>query len=452
MSALFPYQDEGARWLAGRERALLGDEMGLGKTPQAVRGADLAGARDVLVLAPAAVCVNWVREFERWQTVPRPARVARKVEHVGPGVNVASYDMARSRPMLNLLLAKRWDLLICDEAHYLKNPGAERTKAVLGPRLDGVGGLVSSAARAWGLTGTPMPNWPDEVWPLLKAFGPAAVTKPDGAAIAFHAWKAAYCVTVPIGQGRSKTVGVRNTDDLKARVGAVMLRRKKSEVLTQLPALTEGELALDPSAFAKDLRELGDGETGDLVRRIQAAVLLSDDVESVVGEVLQSASKDSVSRLRRITAAVKARTLAPLLVDEMEQTERKLVVMGWHGETLDVLQDALAPFGAVRLCGKTPPAHRQAAIDAFQTDPSTRVFVGQIQAAGTGITLTAAADLVFAEMSWTPAENAQAAMRVHRVGQHRPVLIRYATLAGTIDEAVVRVLRRKTQAARSILN
>jgi SWI/SNF-related matrix-associated actin-dependent regulator of chromatin subfamily A-like protein 1 len=452
MDALFPYQDEGARWLASRERALLGDEMGLGKTPQAVRGADLADARNILVLAPAAVGVNWLREFRRWQTVPRPARVVRKVEQVAAGVNILSFDMARTRPMLNLLLAQPWDLLVCDEAHYLKNPGAARTHAVLGPRLDGVSGLVSSAKRAWGLTGTPMPNWPDELWPLLRAFRPEALAKADGGAMSFHGWKAAYCVTVPLGQGRSKTVGVRNAEDLKARVGGSMLRRKKSEVLTQLPALTEGEMALDPSAYGRDLRDLDDGETGDLVRRIQATMLVSDDVEKVVGQVLQEASKESVSRLRRITAAVKVRSLAPLLADEMEQTERKLVVMGWHGETLDALQAALAPFGAVRLCGKTAPAQRQAAIDAFQGDPATRVFIGQIQAAGTGITLTAAADLVFAEMSWTPAENAQAAMRVHRVGQHRPVLIRYATLAGTIDEAVVRVLRRKTQAARTILN
>jgi SWI/SNF-related matrix-associated actin-dependent regulator of chromatin subfamily A-like protein 1 len=452
LDALFPYQEIGAAWLASRERALLADEMGLGKTPQAVRGADLAGAWDVLVLAPAAVCENWRREFLRWQTVLRQARVVRKVEQVGPGVNILSYDMARSRPMLNLLLAKRWCLLVCDEAHYLKNPSAERTRAVLGPRLDGVGGLLSSAARAWGLTGTPMPNWPDELWPLLKAFGPEALAKSDGSPVAFHPWKTAYCVTVPIGQGRSKTVGVRNTEDLKARVAKVMLRRKKAEVLADLPPLTEGEIALDPGAHAKDLRELDDGETGDILRRVRAAALLSDDVEKAVQQVLQDASQESVSRLRRITAAVKARALAPLLADEMGQTERKLVVMGWHGETLDVMQDALADFGAVRLCGKTSPAQRQAAIDAFQNDAGTRVFVGQIQAAGTGITLTAAADLVFAEMSWTPAENAQAAMRIHRVGQHRPVLVRYATLAGTIDEAVVKVLRRKTQAARTILS
>jgi SNF2 family DNA or RNA helicase len=414
-----------------------------------VVGADRAGCRTGLVLAPAAVCENWRREWFRWQAKPRHVRVVRKIDDlVGlDGVAVLSYDMARSRPMLNALLARRWDVLVCDEAHYLKNPTAARTRAVLGERCDEIGGLLSAAERAWGLTGTPMPNWPHEMWPLLRAFGPEAL---DGKA--YWSWRKAFCVEVPLPRGQSKIVGIRNGEALKALVAPVMLRRKKADVLRDLPPLREGEIALSAHEHAKDMAALADGETGALVRRIQALAMLSDDVDKDVGQVLQSASQESVSRLRRITAAVKAQILGPLLAEEMEQRGDKLVVMAWHGETLDTLQAALAPFGAVRLCGQTAPAARQAAIDAFQNDPKTRVFVGQIQAAGTGITLTAAADLVFAEMSWTPSDNAQAAMRVHRIGQERPVLIRYATLAGTVDEAVVRVLRRKTQGIRSVLN
>ena len=444
--ALFPYQDKGADWLAGRRRGLLADEMGLGKTAQAIVAADRAGCRTALVLAPAAVGENWRREFLRWQATPRTAKVVRKIDDLvqPPDVAVLSYDMARSRPILNALLSRRWDVLVCDEAHYLKNPGAARTRAVLGPRLDEVGGLVSAADRVWGLTGTPMPNWPNELWPLLRAFAPEAIGK-----TAYWSFQKSFCVSVPLPNGQSKIVGVRDAERLKALVAPVMLRRKKADVLTDLPPLREGEI---PLSGGTDLALAGgDGETARLIREIQAQALLSDDVDKGVGLVLQNASQESVSRLRRITAGVKAQALAPLLAEEMEQRSDKLVVMAWHGETLDTMQDALAPFGAVRLCGKTAPAQRQAAIDAFQNDPACRVFVGQIQAAGTGITLTAASDLVFAEMSWTPSDNAQAAMRVHRIGQSRPVMIRYATLAGTIDEAVVRVLRRKTQAIRSVL-
>lgn len=441
---LFPYQRVGAEWLSMRTHGLLCDEMGLGKTPQAIAAADMAGLRRILVLAPAAVRENWRREFLRWQSTARTARIVRSVDDVGQAdVSIVSYDLARSRPVLNALLARTWDLLVCDEAHYLKNPTSARTRAVLE-------GLAPAAGRAWGLTGTPMPNDATELWSLFKAFGPEALEKADGTTMAYWPFRKAYCVEIPMGNtGRSKIVGVRNKDDLKARAAKVVLRRKKVDVLKDLPPLREGEMPLPHDGFKVPA---DDPETADLVRRIQIAVLVSNDVEKDVGRVIQDASGDSVSRLRRLTASVKARVLAPLLVEEMEQRADKLVVMGWHRDTLDVLVESLSRFGAVRLSGDTPQAQRQVAIDRFQDDPTCRVFVGQIQAAGTGITLTAASDLVFAEMSWTPAENAQAAMRVHRVGQSRPVLIRYAMLAGTVDEAVVRTLRRKTADIRAIVD
>lgn len=444
--ALFAYQDTGADFLAARGRALLCDEMGLGKTPQAVAAADRAECRRVLVLAPAAVTENWRREFLRWQRLPRAATVLRRVpDSAAPpaGVWIVSYDLARRAPMLNALRARGgWDALICDEAHYLKTRTAARTAAAAA--------LAAGAERAWRLTGTPMPNTADELWSLLHLFGPAALGAPP---MAYWPFRKRYCVEVPLGgTGRSKIVGVRHAEELKARMAPVLLRRKKAEVLTDLPPLRQGEIALSAEDYARELDAAEDGEAGRLIREIMADWLVSDDVDSRAWQILQLASDESVSRLRRLTATVKARALAPLLAEELDQTDGKMVVMGWHRETLDVLQDRLAGFGAVRLCGQTPPAERQRAIDPFHGEGGPRVFLGQIQAAGTGITLTAAADLVFAEMSWTPSDNAQAATRVHRIGQTRPVLVRYAVLADTIDEAVVRTLRRKSQDIQTVLN
>lgn len=429
---LFAYQTSGAEWLAERKRALLCDEMGLGKTAQAVTAAQQVGATKVLVLCPAAVVANWKREWRMWAPgAPEPT--------------VLSYDMARRPSTLNHLRVQAWDVMIADEAHYLKNRTAARTVAAKA--------LAASSTHAWGLTGTPMPNTADELWSLLAMFGPAALDKGDGTALSYSGFRGRFCQEVPLGKtGMFKIVGVKNAAELKSRMAPVLLRRKKLEVLKDLPPLREGEIALSAEGYAKELDHTEAGEAGALIRELLAMWLVSDEIDRLAAKMLDNASDESVSRLRRLTATIKARALAPVLVEELGQTEEKLVVMGWHRETLDVLHEALEPFGVVRLDGQTPARDRQAVVDAFQTEPGTRVFLGQIAAAGTGITLTAAANLVFAELSWTPSDNAQAAMRIHRVGQTRPVLVRYATLADTIDEVVVSTLRRKSAAISAVLN
>jgi SNF2 family DNA or RNA helicase len=448
-----PFQVEGAGWLAARRRALLADEMGLGKTCQAIIAADHVAARDVLVLAPAAVCVGWVREFAAWGRMHRPARIVRQPGDAdGEGVRVVSYDKARDPPVLNALRSRRWDLLVCDEADYLKNPHAARTKAVLGPRCDETAGLVSCATYAWGLTGTPMPNSADELWAPLRAFGPRALGDPP---MSYRTFRKRFCTEVPIGEGRSKIVGLRNKDELRSRMAPHVLRRRMDDVLPALPPMTHEEISLAPGAGAAELAAMlaDDPELSALSTRLFALSLVLDDsaLATETGQLLQTLSADSVSRLRQRTGAVKARVLGPVLAAEMSGSEDKVVVMVWHTEALDSLQDALAPFGAVRLDGQTKPAERQEAIDAFQSDPGTRVFLGQILAAGAGITLTAGAEIVFAELSWSPRDNAQAARRIRRIGQDRPTRARYPHLAGTIDEAVIRTLRRKTQDIKEIV-
>jgi SNF2 family DNA or RNA helicase len=442
-----PFQTEGAAWLAARERGLLADEMGLGKTGQAILAAERVGARDVLVLAPAAVTAGWVREWARWSPSALPGRIVTAPRDMdGPGLRVASYDRARQPAVLGAMLAKRWDVLICDEADLLKNPGAARTRAVLGPRCDELNGLVGAAARAWGLTGTPMPNSADELWALLRAFAPAALGDPP---LAYWTFRRRYCVEIPV-PGRpnaSKIVGVRNPEELRARVAPHMLRRKLDDVLPTLPPMRGEMWPLQPGDHLHEILAWlrSDPEMRAAAGAMQAALLNFDEKRAVdfIADVLDRISGDQLARLRRLTGTVKARILAEQMANELAENDEKVVVMAWHTDVLDTLQHALARFGAVRLDGATAPAERQAAIDAFQTDPGTRVFLGQILAAGAGITLTAAAEIVFAEMSWSPRDNAQAARRIRRIGQNRPTRARFPLVVGTVDEAVVRVLRRK---------
>lgn len=448
-----PFQREGAAWLATRARGLLCDEMGLGKTCQAILAADHVRASDILVLAPAAVTTGWLREFDAWSAAARPSRIVRgPADADGPGVRVASYDRARDPATLNALRSRRWDLLICDEADLLKTRTAARTMAVLGAHGDETGGLVACATRTWGLTGTPMPNSADELWAPLRIFAPESLGEPR---MSYWSFRKRYCVEVPIGQGRSKIVGIRNAEDLKGRMAPHILRRRMDDVLPDLPPMTAEDWTLQPGAHGVELAAglAADPALEAVSRRLLAATLIYDDlgVADLCGSMLQEISDDSLSRLRRITGAVKGRVLGEMLARELAGSTEKLVVMAWHTEVLDTLHDALAPFGCVRLSGETKPADRQEAIDSFQTDPGTRVFLGQILAAGAGITLTAAAEIVFAELSWSPRDNAQAARRIRRIGQNRPTRARYPSLAGTIDEAVVRTLSRKSRDISAII-
>ena len=159
-----------------------------------------------------------------------------------------------------------------------------------------------------------------------------------------------------------------------------------------------------------------------------------------------------VAKLRRLTGLAKVASVVELLQDELAGGLNKIVVFAHHREVIQKLADGLSSFGVVVLQGSTPPTQRQAAIDGFQNDNSIRVFVGQLTAAGTAITLTAASNVLFAESSWTPSDNAQAAMRVHRIGQRSGVLVRFATLSGSLDEAITETVRRKTAVLAQIFD
>src|ERR1700674_4234287 len=163
---LLPYQVEGAVWLAGQKTGLLADEMGLGKSAQAIVACDAINAERILVVCPASARINWEREFKRFSTQQRTTTVLSTGGKTPLGaLTICSYELATRKGTNTLLRAVNWDVLILDEAHYLKTPDAQRTHAVYGKK-----GLVRSAKRTYALTGTPAPNNASELWTLLYTF------------------------------------------------------------------------------------------------------------------------------------------------------------------------------------------------------------------------------------------------------------------------------------------
>jgi len=415
---LFPYQQTGAAFLAQKGRALLADEPGLGKTAQAIAACDSLGARYVTVVCPASVRENWKREFRRFS-------------NTDPVLHVASYDAAARK---GDYFTSAIDVLILDESHYLKTRTAKRTKAIFGPKCDGVGGLVERAKHVFCLTGTPTPNNPSELWPMLRAVMPDAITPESGKPTSYWGFVSQYCCTRDNGFGVEIVRG-KNLDKLKERLSPFVLRRKKSEVLKDLPPITFDELPLTSIDALKALK----GHDAEMK-------LIRDTLEKKGVDGLAEVASH-VASLRRVIGLSKVGLVVEWVKEWLDGGGGKIVLFAYHRDVIAHLQNAFGSL-AQSVTGSTHPGDRQRCVDEFQHGHAS-IFIGQITAAGTGITLTAASDMVFVESSWVPAENEQAAMRIHRIGQKNACIVRFATLAGSLDEQIQRAcLRKATDIAR----
>ena len=446
----FPFQAIGAQYLAERDQAFLADDMGLGKSCQCICAADLVHAKDILVICPANVRVNWEREFERFSPFDRPSFVVFTGKDLVPlsGVVICSYETALAHaPRLK---SKMWDVLILDEAHFLKERTAKRTKMVYG-RNSAFPGLTAKAKRVWRVSGTPAPNDASEMWTHLKSAG---ITKENYWDFVYR-----FCAGYDSGFG-FKITGHKNVDELKTLMGKFMIRRLKEEVMPELPNINfeeftveRGEVVLDPDFYEHIQKK---GEEDFFARIKQSDTVLKQSFAAVKDSRMPAedrlrileATSASMITLRRYIGMAKLDACCEKIAAELAGGRlRKVVIFGIHQCVIEGARQRLRKFGAVTLYGNTPPATRQKNIDKFIKNPACRVFIGNVNAAGIGIDglQKVCHDVIFFEQSWVPSDNAQAAMRVHRIGQTKPVRVRVFNLYKSIDEQVQRTLLRKMQ-------
>ncbi len=411
---LFDYQRTGADWLAARKKALLADKMGLGKTIQAIEACNLVQAERVAVVCPAIARINWRREFDKWGLY-------------SPEVKIESFN----KLALDKALRKDWaafqpDVLIIDEAHFLKTPSATRTKALYGPHCKG-DGLVKTAGRVWLLTGTPTPNNATELFPHLKALWPDLL--PGHGTYADFINRYAHFIQGDYGP---KILANKNEGELRELLAPHMLRRKPEDVLPDLPPVVYGDLTVDNEEALAEVRALEESiEAQELIYRLEEGAPIPE-------------ADPHLAAFRRVCGIAKAGPVAAVVAAELESgAVPKVVLFAHHKAVIEKLTEGLVRFNPVRVWGASTEAQRQAAIDAFQSDPDVRVFIGQITACSTAVTLTAAHHCVFVEQSWVPAENSQATHRLSRISQKSTVFARIASLAGSIDEAITNTLARK---------
>ncbi len=440
---LFPYQKIGVEWLATKKTALLADEMGLGKSAQAICAADQINADRILVVCPAVARINWLREFIKFSTKQRNFFIVKEKLKKWPSDQsiITSYEGATE-----VIESGKFDVLIIDEAHFLKSVQTQRSKAVLGKK-----GLVKNADRVWALTGTPTPNHPGELWPLLFTFGATNIK--------YLPFLHHFCDVIYGGYGL-QILGSKkkNIPEFKALLAPIMLRRKKEDVMTELPPIIFSEQFVEagpvdievessfvqycfPHDRRQELQEKLNRERAMVESIIEANPKSTSDAIKTL-EALSS----SVSTLRRYTGLQKVQSVADIIVSELESNAYdKIVIFAIHRDVVEGLRVKLKGFGPVALYGGYTADKQQENIDRFQNRPSCRVLIANIHCAGTAINLTAASQVAFIEQDWVPGNNAQAIMRCHSIGQTKKVYVRFFGLVDSIDERISKVLKRKTR-------
>jgi SWI/SNF-related matrix-associated actin-dependent regulator 1 of chromatin subfamily A len=327
---------------------------------------------------------------------------------------------------------RRWqpDMLVLDEAHYAKDRKAKRTQAVYGHAIDGgSSSLIHGVPMVLALSGTPAPNFTSELWTHLNALAPHTILRANGVPLAEHQFRELYSHQKTSNWGY-RVVGSKNTEQLRERTRGFFRRLLKEHVLPDLPSLmvVEEPLDVDMGGIPPEFRDpalAGTLSDEELVK------WLNDRAPSLAGA-------------RRLLGGAKTGPAIAWIEEFLQSSDRKLVVFAHHLGVIEQIVNSLKG-AAVAVTGATPTKVRQAAVHLFQNDLRVRVFVGQTQASGTGLTLTAAHDVMVLEPDWTPATIAQAIQRTHRIGQKNAVLARMMYAPGTLDEVIGKVMARKTR-------
>lgn len=433
-----PFQLEGIDFLTSRRSALLADEPGLGKTAQAIGAAVALGAHTILVICPATIKLNWQREIKDWFPVPEKIvsyvgiqilTTSKDKVSVSDGVGkyiqivIVNYDLVTfsmeyekgtktilGGPIYDQLVARRWDVGIFDESHYLKGRDTVRTKVILQRNR-----IAAHCTYKWYLTGTPVTSRPVELYPLLKANCPELIAPYD----TYETFVMQFCDGYwdgPILNDR----GASNIHDLHTRLKGFMLRRLKKDVLKELPERLYQLIPLGQTDVTKKL----------ISEELKWPELKRRTIAELGGESIATHRREMA--LARLNQAIEH-------IGELMESHEKIVVFAHHREVITRLYEALKHFYPAVIHGGVPQNSRSVMVSIFQKDPKCRIFIGQIQAAGVGLDglQGVSSTVVFVESSWVPTEIEQAVSRLDRMGQKNAVLAQFLVTEGSIEENIL---------------
>jgi len=424
-------------------------EPGCGKTLPVLLCADrLKGPH--LAIVPAHLRLQWAEQVVKHTTL-RPV-VLRKIDASTrkPGPDdfvICSYEFASRPDYWRKLRTMAWGSITIDEAHYLSNHESNRTRAILGRDPNKKMGLVFAAPRVWLLSGTPF-QYPNQAYGFLRRLFPDTVWHDEfPRPMTAREWKERFCLIRNNGFGE-KIVGAIRVPELRERIAPALDKLKLREVASELPMLV-----IDQIPIQADLSGLLDEMPAELLEKYQALVDMLANEDITDDEKLRRVGQLDlpIAALRHHIGALKAAPLVQVAKNELASGVKKLLIFGVHRAPL---QEVAKSLNAPLVFGGMSDPQRQAAKNQFIRDPACRVLVGQVSAIGTGVDglQTVCHRGLFFEASWRHLENQQAVHRLHRVGQMQPVHVSYVTLVGSVDEHVNRVLERKAEVIRQMLD
>ncbi|XP_053522871.1 DNA annealing helicase and endonuclease ZRANB3 isoform X2 [Artibeus jamaicensis] len=435
---LLPFQKDGITFALRRDgRCMVADEMGLGKTIQAIAIAYFYKEEwPLLIVVPSSLRYPWTEEIEKWIPELGPDEISVIQNKIDVGristskVTVLGYGLLTTdaEALIDTLNNQNFNVVIVDESHYMKSRNASRSKILLP--------IVQKAKRAILLTGTPALGRPEELFMQIEALFPQKFGTWTDYAKRYCNAHVRYFGKRPQWDCR----GASNLNELHQLLSDIMIRRLKDEVLTQLPPKIRQRIPFDlPSAAAKELNS-----------SFEEWEKLMKASNSVASETIMGL----ITRMFKQTAIAKAGAVKDYIKMMLQNDSLKFLVFAHHVIMLQACTEAVIENKTryVRIDGSVPSSERIHLVNQFQKDPETRVAILSIQAAGQGLTFTAATHVVFAELYWDPGHLKQAEDRAHRIGQCNSVNIHYLIANGTLDTLMWGMLNRKTQVTGSTLN
>lgn len=444
---LLPYQRAGVAYALKQRRVILGDEMGLGKTPQLIAVAVKAveeGLR-VLVCVPPSLRLQWKREIDKFTNGALTVEILEGTKGTQcRGAQVTIIGDASLAGWAQVLGKENFGALLVDEAHRFKNGKAKRTVA-----LQGIARGIPAKGYVVLASGTPAVNRPVELVSLLSTIG--QLDPVFGSAGSFK-WR--YCDPIKNDFGWTFN-GSTNSAELHEKLrGTCYIRRKKDDVLTELPAKRQAQVAI----------ALSNAELRDYLRIEEDFLnwVYAKGGREAVLRVSRAETITQLTALRQEIAKVKVKHAIEHL-ESIIEGDQPVVVFGHHRAVLTALieecerRSADDPrWNVVSVLGGMSDAEKQQAVDDFQSGRAS-VFIGNYTSAGVGLTLTRANQWVSIELPWTPAELQQATDRCHRIGQSAPVTCWHLTGARTngeltIDDRLFSVLNAKHEVLSAVLD
>jgi len=456
---------------AGTGRLLVGDEMGLGKTitSLAIMSAYQQSEWPLLILCPASLRYTWPAEIEKflpWISSQSTCVVRgaddvtfaqkivnwrrKKVEQNKPTLKppyqivICTYSLLQNRYAVSKALQNcNFECVIADESHNLKQKDSQRCRLALP--------IMKQSKRLILLSGTPALNRPVELFPQLTALDPTGKMFPGSGNMSYSQYTKRYCNARQTRFGYD-VKGISNADELHQCLKKVMLRRLKSQVLQDLPSKQRSIVPVKMKD--KDKQQESQYIMEDWSAACKALDGISDLDADDVAHAAKNESRRAMMQAYQASGIAKASAVAEYIIDWLRgcDSSQKLVVFAHHKDVMDCLQEAITKdfkgkLGMIRIDGSVSPLERASRVKKFQTNKGVRLALLSMTAAGVGLTLTAASNIIFAELNWTPGVLAQAEDRCHRIGQVNSVNVTYCICKDedlSIDMVIWKMLSNKT--------